>query len=153
MMAPGIVLAAFALLGFLINAFNGEFPPVHDWFVLFCLLFLMPIGWIFIGHLLWQRFKCRGSPLAIVSSREISLPFCRPERLLWTDIRTVEISHFAGRKFIRFVLCNPDEILSPRQRRKAWPFSDSVLVLLDIFGSGEKLHVAAVKAHAQASLR
>ena len=93
----------------------------------------------------WYSWKSRRSPLAVITSDGIYLPFKRPEYVAWDEVQAVGAFYLKGTAFLDLTLNNPRRTFG---RRRGWwhgPWRDRVTLRIET--TSNPLLQAARDAH------
>lgn len=107
---------------------------------------LISLGLSYTGF--WQTryyWKCRKSPLAVITTDGIYLPFNRPEYVSWSDVDAVNAFYMKGTAFLDLRVREPVHIFGKRRGWWHGPWRDRVI--LRIGSSSNPLLQAARDAH------
>lgn len=95
----------------------------------------------------WSSWKARKSPLAVVTSEGIYLPFKQPEYVAWDEVQAVGAFYLKGTAFLDLTLNDPRRTFG---RRRGWwhgPWRDRVTLRIE--STSNPLLQAARDAHSR----
>jgi len=111
-------------------------------------LWFASCGLILSCGMAWQAriyWKSRHSPLAVITSDGIYMPFNAPEYVLWSDVDTVDAFHIKGTAHLDLRVSDPTRIFG--KRRGWWYLSWRDRVTLRIGSTSNPVLQAARDAH------
>jgi len=107
----------------------------------FCFLFLSSA----MCWQAWYSWKSRKSPLAVITSEGIYLPFKRPDYVAWDEMQAVGAFYLKGTAFLDLTLNDPRRTFGRRREWWQGPWRDRVTLRIE--STSNPLLQAARDAH------